>query len=450
MKIGLVVLDTLRYDVFSDVMESTIDRIDYVFDQMHSTSRWTVPAHASLFTGYYPTEVGTHSHNHHLTTSKRTIAEQFANAGYTTFGYSNNPYIDSFFEFDRGFDTLYRGPVLEGRPTEATAFDWPALFSELSNGIKRYPEAAMAILKSDAPTIQTAVNGLRLLLTSESLTKADSLEWIFNTFHQSDITSYDNLFIFSNIMTCHSPYNPPRKYRTTEPYLVDPLELTLRDEPVTEAEHERHWDCYTGAAEYLDDQLGRIIDFCDWDMLFIVSDHGELFGEHGLRQHQYGVYEELVHVPAVAVGSAVPSGRTSSLSSLVDIHQTLLDFASLPTDDTRGINLFDEDETRESVYAESVGNYRYSPDSQGFNAKIPASWAEPHYMYRTNEMKFIKDKDGERITTEDNRTPEENDAKSLRERVKRFRNQFNNNTTKGPQKELTEDIEAQLKHLGYK
>ena len=34
------------------------------------------------------------------------------------------------------------------------------------------------------------------------------------------------------------------------------------------------------------------------DTLFIVtSDHGESFGEHGLFDHQYGLYEHLLRVP---------------------------------------------------------------------------------------------------------------------------------------------------------
>src|SRR6056297_3358919 len=156
MKLGLVVLDTLRYDAFEDEMGNLASLADHTFEEMHSTSRWTVPAHASLFTGLYPSEVGVGARRRHLTTTRRTLAERLRDAGFDTAALSNNVHIDSFFDFDRGFETLHRGPALRDRPeTDRSEFDWEALFSLLDGSRFRPGRAVWEILRSDAPTLPT-------------------------------------------------------------------------------------------------------------------------------------------------------------------------------------------------------------------------------------------------------------------------------------------------------
>jgi arylsulfatase len=110
MRLGVIVLDTLRNDVPEDALSSLRNSADHVFSSFYSTARWTSPAHASLFTGYYPTEVGTHANQRHLTTSKLTLAEFLQKQDYETVAASNNINVDHFFDFDRGFGIFERGP----------------------------------------------------------------------------------------------------------------------------------------------------------------------------------------------------------------------------------------------------------------------------------------------------------------------------------------------------
>ncbi len=56
--IALVVLDTLRKDYFEEEFEWLHSTGTY-FDNGWSTSHWTIPAHASLFSGRYACEIGT-------------------------------------------------------------------------------------------------------------------------------------------------------------------------------------------------------------------------------------------------------------------------------------------------------------------------------------------------------------------------------------------------------
>ncbi|WP_276300056.1 sulfatase-like hydrolase/transferase [Halorussus lipolyticus] len=448
MNLGLVVLDTLRYDVYDDVMGDLSSLADHTFERTYSTSRWTVPAHASLFTGLYPSEVGVGARSRHLTTSRRTLAERLAGEGYDTVALSNNIHIDSFFDFDRGFETLHRGPALEDRPeADRSDFDWEALFSRLDGSRFRNLRAAWEILHSDAdllPTLRTAVEMYRSAPVNEA---TNDVSWAFDAMKQ--VAPADDQFLFANLMACHYPYDPPGEYADCEPLNVPPYELTLRENPVTDDEHARQWESYRGAARYLDDELPNLLADVDWDMLFVVSDHGELFGEHDLRGHEYGVYDELVRVPAVAIGNEVPAGTTTEVTSLLDVHRTLLETAGVDVpDDVRGRNLFEDDLTDREVYAESSGCGHYSPDATGLAAKIPASWDDPHYLLMTDDAAFRVDKDGERAF--DPETDEEipDRADDLRERVEALRESRGDHAGEAGG-EVTDEIADRLEHLGY-
>ncbi|WP_276280664.1 sulfatase [Halorussus caseinilyticus] len=448
MNLGLVVLDTLRHDVYDDVMGDLSSLADHTFERTYSTSRWTVPAHASLFTGLYPSEVGVGARSRHLTTPRRTLAERLSSAGYDTAALSNNVHIDSFFDFDRGFETLHRGPALRDRPEDdRSEFDWEGLFSRLDGSRFRPARAVWEILRSDAPTLPTLRTGVEMFRSPPVNRATNDVSWAFDA--MDAVEDADDQFLFANLMACHYPYDPPEGYADCEPLHVRPHELALREEPVSDEEHARQWECYRGAARYLDDELPRLLDAVDWDLLFVVSDHGELFGEHGLRGHEYGVYEELVRVPAIAIGDAVPEGTTSAVTSLLDVHRTLLETAGVDVpDDVRGRNLFEDDLTDRAAYAESSGCGHYSPDATGVAAKIPASWDEPHYLLRTDDAAFRVDKDGERAFDPETDAELPDRKTDLRERAERLRAARGDYAGEAG-REVTDEIADRLEHLGY-
>ena len=452
MKIGLIVLDTLRYDTALSEMSTIQRHADHAFSNLYSTSRWTVPAHGSLFTGLYPGEVGTTSENRSLDTDIQTIAERFVSAGYATYCLSNNIHIDPFFGFTRGFESFTRGPALEDRPSDRDQdFDWDTLFSKLDDGHTRYFQAVKEIVLSDAPTISTLKTGIQMARAPPVNQETNDITWFLDEFGPIASSPPDDIFLFANLMPTHYPYDPPPGYCEYESLDVPPLELTLRDEPVTDEEHERHLRNYEGAARYLDDELPQVIDAIDWDVLFVLGDHGELFGEHDIRGHEYGMYEELVHVPALAFGNTIPEGETNAVASLLDVHRTLLELADIePGDHVRGKNLFELSEQDDrAVYAESVGCGQYDPDAKGTGAKVPASWGEEHYMLRTNDAMFVHDKDGER--TIDPTGGSEVEGLDLRERVKQLRDGLENYAGEGTvDDEVPDEIEDRLEHLGYK
>lgn len=454
MKVGVVVLDTLRYDTAVEEMSGIWKRADRIFSSMYSTSRWTTPAHASLFTGYYPTEVGTHADNKHLVTPQPTLAERFSKEGFETVAFTENVNIDRFFDFDRGFQRFHRSPGLSERPEDNQGdFDWQKLEAEIpESGLKRPLAAASRIVKSDAPTLKTLSTGLEMFLSQAE--DEDTIDWALNKIQKLSDDPPEDLFLFANFMSCHFPYQPPAEYASAKPLNVQPLELSVRSEPVSESENQRQRDCYRGCVQYLDDALPAIINAFEWDLLFILSDHGELFGEYGLWGHQYGMYEELTHVPAVAIGNAVPQGDVDVPTSILDVHRTLLEAAGVSMEPSvRGVNILAESPDREhSVYAESVRSEWYSPDATGIEAKVPSTWGGEHYMIRAGEGMLIVDKDGTwTVDPESGEQLTETAKCKLRtevEEIRANRHEFTDNPDTPA--EVPAHIEKRLKSLGYR
>jgi len=90
------------------------------FENAFATAPWTLPSHASFFTGTYPSEHGTHGGHTYLDDELRTLPGAFADAGFQTIGVSNNTWITEEFGFDRGFKTFARaGSTSSPTPTWA-------------------------------------------------------------------------------------------------------------------------------------------------------------------------------------------------------------------------------------------------------------------------------------------------------------------------------------------
>ncbi len=108
----LVVLDTARAKSVGPETTPTLTSLataGTTFENAFATAPWTLPSHASMFTGLYPSDHGTHGDSFSLNPELRTLPEAFAANGYQTLGISNNTWITEEFGFHRGFEDLRKG-----------------------------------------------------------------------------------------------------------------------------------------------------------------------------------------------------------------------------------------------------------------------------------------------------------------------------------------------------
>jgi arylsulfatase A-like enzyme len=64
-------------------------------------------------------------------------------------------------------------------------------------------------------------------------------------------------------------------------------------------------------------------------LTFVIGDHGEAFGEHGVYHHSFDLHDEALRVPLIVRGAGVPPGRREAITILPDLHPTALEFATL-------------------------------------------------------------------------------------------------------------------------
>lgn len=331
--IALVVLDTLRKDRFNKHF-GWMDGVQ--FENAYSTANWTVPAHASLFTGLYPSEVGTHSKNTTFDYPGTVLAESLSEQGYRTRGFSANMHITSPLNFDRGFDNL-TAPGASRHLDGDSLFDWQE-FAEQSDteGINKYLDGLKQCITSDVDTISSLVAGLRFKRESgdpKSGTDYGGANEAIEEITQMEFG--DDEFLFLNLMEAHEPYQVPDKYQSVpEPELTDAVgDLSYgdkNDEDVIQA--------YDDCSRYLSDRYKDVFQLLsdDFDYIITVSDHGEMLGENNMWGHEYGIHQPLTHVPLVISGSAVEDESRTESVSIVDIHSTILQLAGVKTHEGRG------------------------------------------------------------------------------------------------------------------
>jgi arylsulfatase A-like enzyme len=162
-------------------------------------------------------------------------------------------------------------------------------------------------------------------------------------------------FAFLNYFDAHGPYLPPAPYDTMyfkrpAPVAEKYFETMYRaygSPPVPLEELVVSMDAYDGGITYLDAQVDSLLldlgkrGLLDNTIVVVTSDHGELFGEHGVISHGNSLYLPVLHVPLLLMAPGrVPGGvRVPSLASLRDLPVTLLDLAGVPNPGLPGHSL---------------------------------------------------------------------------------------------------------------
>lgn len=327
----LIVLDTVRADHLScyGYARKTTPGIDALAAESRLYSRavcpggWTIPSHASLFTGLPVSVHGCTWANRTLDERFDTLAELLSRAGYQTAGLSSNAILTPIRHFSQGFD-YYWLPATRG---EAAA-----------------EEAALAYRLS------------RRFFRGRVTSRASRMQGRLAAWFRDDYVPDKPFFVFLNYIEAHKPYIPPGSHLTWASQKTrrkwaardQPEILTryLRDHSLLSAsDMEELMALYDEEVAYVDGKVGEVLDWLrqvgllDNTLVVITADHGEQFGEHGLVEHQYSVYEAVVHVPLIVrLPSAFEPGRDERLVQMDDIFPTVLAVAGVDWQPTAANN----------------------------------------------------------------------------------------------------------------
>jgi arylsulfatase A-like enzyme len=245
-----------------------------VFERAWSTSSWTAPAAASLFTGVYPFQHGVHLglkafeflsrgggelQLDRVPDALETLPELFRSTGYRTFGVSDNPNVSEVQGFAAGFDRFENFSYEGANRVNAVLASW-----------------------------------------------------------ETEIAEAEPWFVYLHYMDPHQPYHARRPWHR-------PTTATDRYS-VTGA-------AYDSEIGWVDDHLSRAFERLGVDtstLIVFTADHGEEFGEHGSGNHRFKLYSELTRIPLFLHHPGVGPGRVRINVSLVDLLPTLRSILGLP------------------------------------------------------------------------------------------------------------------------
>jgi arylsulfatase A-like enzyme len=358
----LVILDTARasrvYD--ADLMPNLNEFADEgaTYTNAYATGPWSLPSHASLFTGQYTSNHRTHADEPQFTPETTPLAARLDEAGYETLAYSNNFWVSPSFGFDTGFDEYHVGWEL---------FNGGEGFAEVG---KEHSDVA-GQLRAFAPKLLSR-NGLKTMANALFLVtlwdRYDSGAYLTNRQVKKWVSGSDDpFFMFLNYHEPHLDYDAPGEYveqvtpdGKTPPDADDVNQeawaYVTGDVEMDESDFERLRLLYDAELRYLDSRLGELFDALeregklDETLVVVTSDHGENLGDHGLMGHQYCLYDTLMHVPLIVRGPGVDAGTRDGFVELRDLYPTILDAAGL--EDAPDDRNLQGDPDREAVAAE--------------------------------------------------------------------------------------------------
>jgi arylsulfatase A-like enzyme len=367
-----IVMDTTRADaVLIPGATPSLERLaggGARFENAYAAASWTLPSHASMFTGTYPSRHGLtgltarfvsgeerQGRGPHFVQgrlSERTIADVFRAAGYATVGFSENPWVSPGTGLATGFEQFQESWDLPGR--NGTLFE--------------------RVLK------QARIAGL-LPATHTHRTVASVRRWLRKRDPRRPF------FAFVNFLEAHAPYAPPSAFapqgaraRSPSPALrraaEDPLSYVAGEADLDVDELAALRALYQAEVTSLDAEIGELLTFLEASELLansivvVTSDHGENFGWQGLASHAFALNEALIRVPLIvhAHGIIPPARSIAHAVSLVDLFPTLLALCGVPfehPDRLQGLSLVplleaepepESELARRSILAEDAEN----------------------------------------------------------------------------------------------
>jgi arylsulfatase A-like enzyme len=312
----LISIDMLRPDHLScygypRATSPNIDRLaaeGVLFENHISSSSWTLPAHAAMFTSLPDSLHGCTDTDKKLCDRAVTLAERFLGAGYATVGFFSGPYLHPAFGLGRGFQTYLdccsNRKELDSEPPSKWAMD--------ENSMRKSHQDVTG------PRVYAAVKSW--------MEKRDDKPF----------------FMFVHLWDTHFDFVPPAPYDTQfdpdykgkitgENFFFNPAVKAGMDR----RDLEHILALYDGEIAWTDTFVGKIREdleragILENTIIAVTSDHGTEFFEHGDKGHRKTLYDEVVRIPLVLRYPAkLPQQRrVTEQTRMIDLGPTLFTLA---------------------------------------------------------------------------------------------------------------------------
>ena len=279
------------------------------FDRAIVTAPWTLPSHASMFTGRWPHDLS-FGWSRPLDDGAPVLAEYLSRRGWATGGFvANLLYTTRESGLSRGFAHYEDYPTTPGQ-----AFISSSIGRLIAEQVEKLVDSDFLFGRKHGRQVSDAM-----------------LDWIDHGRPRSA-----PFFAFVNYYDAHDPYEPDEAF--TRQFVANmPQTRRAPGKRVSADEASRLRDLYEAAIAELDAEIGRLLGelegrgLLDSTVVIIASDHGEEFQEHGVMGHGNSLYRPSLRVPLLIRLPGAARGGTvvTTPVSLRSIPATVVDALGL-------------------------------------------------------------------------------------------------------------------------
>lgn len=289
-----LVLDSLRKDrtsVYNTEVDFTpnlqeLAESSRVFGNAVAQAPWTLPSHASIFTGDYPWEHGINQSRTYFE-DEETFIQQFNDEGYRTAAITPNVWITPHKGTTKDFDYVenFFGKIdnsLTVKISKMSTKLFDALGKTKKKRLEKYLDTVFQYFDLD--------NSCKSEETVEEVER-----------YLADVE--DDFFLYVNLMEPHEPYHPPKKFQEKHG-VEDKSKVPQRQKDLftKDIDFQELRKIYDASVEYTDELVGRVLDALEENglreetVVFVLSDHGQALGEDGIFGHQFTVDDSVTDV----------------------------------------------------------------------------------------------------------------------------------------------------------
>lgn len=398
--VALVCLDTVRADAFAVHAERLASLADVTFAECRAASSWSVPSHASMFTGRLPHEHGVHAFVPDFSALDRSET-LLGEIDHRAVGVSANVYAGSPHGFDTWFDSFVD---VDPKRRYPWGLDAESLLADYDGTLPRPVGALATALRHDHPVASLAnLGALRLRDRAESSERPvpsdDGMRVVERAVDRELADGAEPWFLFVNAMDAHSPHRRLDLPEFADLAVPEGWSFAESDKPTYLRDPDGHAAdvdllraCYDASIRYLDRRVGalaeRLVEESDRPTTVVVTaDHGEHLlypGDEGRLGHVGSLGEGLLRVPLVLVNP--PDGYPERVEAPVS-HLSLPELlAGLARGET-------PDVTTGRTVAEVVGP---APGNEALTGVDPGEWDRAIRCAIAGSAKFCWDSLGNR------------------------------------------------------
>ncbi len=412
--IVLIVLDAVRaqnlpfygYHRNTTPFLFSIEKDLAFYENAVSSTYWTMPSIASLFTGMYTSGHGLVVDGDKLCPSLQTLPKILRQHGYRCGAFVRNIYVSEYSGLDRDFDDFYSTFVLDSLKKIASTIS--------KRGVNRLQPIDINRL---CDQVSSDGNRFREYIANMA---ARSIDMLFDTGSRKFVDNFSGwikksrpkpFFAYLHFLETHSPYRAPLKFAFEFLSLrdnlkklfinYDHLKFLLGECDMTSQNFDILRSAYDNSICYVDHLIGKIVRLLqtngvyDNTLVVVIADHGDNIGDHGLMFHYSCLYDTLIKIPLLVKFPAHIglTGRISRVVQNVDIFPTILSL--LDIQDTQARKQIQGNDLlglaaprRDQDLAVSELIKTFGPDRAGYREQL-SRFDRRLLSLRTKDRKFI-------------------------------------------------------------